>query len=93
MGSMRFTRLNPVEGSILNDFQFDSSPQRAICYGLGRDERNFELRETHDDGKFRHYEVWAGLSQGEGLPPSPAVLVGHLTQEHMEARFARYRRL
>lgn len=86
VGSMRFKRLVPVEGSILNDFQFDSSPQYSLSKALGTDPDHFELREIGEERGRISYEVYAASYGAAGDGSRPMVLRGHMTWDSPEAR-------
>ena len=89
MGCMRFKALNFVEGSIFNNFQFDSNAQRSLSKALGTDPNNFELKVIKDDGMNREYEVWAGGHPDSDGTVRPKTLRGHLYYETPAARHAR----
>lgn len=86
---MRFTRLVPVEGSILNDFEFDSSPNYSLSKALGTDPDRFELRESSSTPRHITYEVWSANYPTDSYPEPRMQLRGHLRWEREETRLMR----
>lgn len=66
MGSIRFERIPPVEGSTKNIIEFDSSYDRAIARHLGLEEGSIELNLVSEDETKRVWEVF-----GRGFRPTP----------------------
>lgn len=89
MGCMRFKRLVPVEGSILNDYQFDSNAQRSLSMALGTDPKRFELKVVKEDDSHTKFEVHAAGHPFHEGDVRPMLLRGHLTYEKPAARYAR----
>jgi hypothetical protein len=71
VGSCRFERVPPIEGSNKNIIEFDSSADRAIARQYGYDIPSVELRETSRDEQYISYDVYSRQFSGEGQPEKP----------------------
>lgn len=90
MGSMTFTRLDPIEGSIFNRFSFDSSPAYSLGTALGFDPNSFKLvQQGPEKNGLVFYEVHGASYPTDSFPEPKPRLRGHLTYETPARRWAR----
>lgn len=86
MGSMRFVRATAVEGSIFNQFEFDSEPRGTIDRALGVYGTELRERPELETTRYRFWDAYAKSTQDSEYAPS---LRGQIRWEKPEARDAR----
>lgn len=84
MGSIRFERQPPLEGSTKNIIEFDSSYDRAVTRVHGWEEGTCELNLVYED---EHKRVWELYARGFGeTKATKRGLLSALTRDEAWAR-------